>query len=679
MRRRPFRRIRLLRRLLLALLVLIVVGVAGLFWLGRVARPPTRPGVGGDADMGGEEVAYEAKGFDHTVTIGDRPLFRVRAERTASGAQGRQPKLQQVDLTYFREDGSEYGITGASGSYDMQTQAAQLEGDVVVRGPEGFELHTDRLTLAPRSEWLASARGVTFQINERLSGQARQLRADLDNNIFLLDGPVSISGSSEEGERLALRARRIVYERDRQIIRAEGRPLLRHGDSRLRARRVSVELDEEGGDVRFLSAHWRVEGHIQNRETHRIEVAADELHAEFYADSSELHHLKLAGSGDRPARVHERQGAALSRRLRGSRVEARFAATGRLEQVVAEGQAQLLERRREQGGVAIRSSRAESMTAHFGGDGNLAAAELYGAVSFRNGTQEVTGDQAIVRAGSDTVVVTGRPARALQEGRELRGPELRYELVTGIVRGDQGVQAIFPPQEDVELPAANRPAARPPLQVDAESLTVDTERRSFVFTGRVRAWQGGSYLLADRLTGSEAGQLLTADGQVKTVWEQPPESREDEAAPATEITGSRLLYARAVRHLTYFGPATVSQGPRRMRCGRIEGQLDDEEQARRMLCIGDVRIDDGETGRRVTGGEQAIYETTTGEIMVTGDPVTLLERDGSQVQGERLVYHLDDGTAEMLSHASRTSSTATDTTSSRETVGGGDEEGGDDG
>lgn len=656
MRRRPFRRLRLLRRLLLAALVLMVLGVAGLFWLGRVARPPTLPGGGGDTDLGGEEVTYEAKGFDHTVTIGDRPLFRVRAERTASGAEGRQPKLQEVDLTYFREDGSEYRITGDSGSYDLETQAARLEGGIVVRGPQGFELRTDRLKLAPRSEWLASARGVSFQINERLSGNARQLRADLDNNIFRLDGPVTISGSSEDGDRLALRARRIIYERDRQFIRAEGRPVLRHGNSRLRARRVSVELDEDGGDVRFLAARWQVEGHIQNGKTHRIGVAADELQGEFYADSGELRRLELTGSGAQPARVNESQGAALVRRLRGSRVVARFTEAGVLEQVVAAGNAQIVEQRNEAGEVVTRTSRAESMNTHFGADGNLAAAELSGDVSFRDGTQEVQGDRAILRPGSDTVVVTGKPARALQEGKELRGPELRYEVSTHIVRGDQGIQAVFQPQEDVELPAAKRPASRPPLHIDAESLEVDTQQQSFVFTGRVRAWQGGSYLLADRLTGSEAGQLLTADGQVKTVWEQVAEEGGEEATPPTEITGSRLLYSRAVRHLTYFGPATVSQGPRRMRCGRIEAQLDEQEQARRMLCIGDVRINDRETGRQVTGGEQADYDTTTEEILVTGRPVTLRERGGSQVQGERLLYHLDDGTATMLSRAGRAAS-----------------------
>lgn len=676
MRRRPFRRLHLLRRLILATLVLMVLAVAGLFWLGRVARPPTRPGVGGDTDLGGEEVTYEAEGFDHTVTIGDRRLFRVRAERTASGAEGRQPKLQEVELTYFREDGSEYAITGDSGSYDLKTQAARLEGGVVVRGPQGFDLRTDRLRLAPRSEWLASARGVTFQINERLSGNARQLRADLDNNIFRLDGPVTISGSSEDGERLALRARRVVYERDRQFIRAEGQPVLRHGNSRLRARRVSVELDEEGGDVRFLAARWRVEGHIQNGETHRIGVAADELQGEFYADSGELRRLELTGQ---PARVNESQGAALVRRLRGSRVVARFTQAGVLEQVVAAGNAQIVEQRHEAGEVVTRTSRAESMNTHFGADGNLAAAELSGDVSFRDGTQEVRGDRAILRPGSDTVVVTGKPARALQEGKELRGPELRYEVSTHIVRGDQGIQAVFQPQENVELPAAKRPPSRPPLHIDAESLEVDTQQRSFVFTGRVRAWQGASYLLADRLTGSEAGQLLTADGQIKTVWEQAAQEGGEEAAPPTEITGSRLLYSRAVRHLTYFGPATVIQGPRRMRCGRIEAQLDEQEQARRMLCIGDVRINDRETGQQATGGQQAVYETATGEILVTGDPVILRHRDGRQVQGKQLVYNLDDGSARVLSRAGEASSTSAASATAQQPAGAAGEEGGDDG
>ncbi|MGH9379120.1 MAG: LPS export ABC transporter periplasmic protein LptC [Thermoanaerobaculia bacterium] len=677
MRRRPFHRVRLLRRLLLGLLALTIAGVAGLFWLGRVTRPPTNPGAGGDADMGGEEITYEATGFDHTVTIGDRPLFRVRAERTASGAEGREPRLQEVDLTYFREDGSEYGITAESGSYDVETQAAELDGDVVVRGADGFTLRTERLTLAPRSEWLASARGVTFQINERLSGAARQLRADLDKNVFRLDGPVVITGTTEKGERLALNAKRVNYERDRGFIRAQGKPVLQHGASRLSARRVSVKLDEVDGDVRFLSARWGVTGHIRSEEAHRVEVNAHLLNGEFHPDSRELHRLELTGSPKRPALVNETQGTAFSRRLTGQRVEATFATSGALEQVVSSGAAELVEKRREGRELVTRSSRAESMTAQFAPDGSVAAAALNGHVAFHDGPQQVTGDKAVLPAGSGTVTVTGTPARAREGGRELSGPVLRYEPGTGMVRGDEGVHAMFEPDENVELPAADRPAARPPVQIDAESLEVDTRKRGFVFTGRVQAWQGESYLLTDRLTGSEAGQLLTADGQVKTVWEKAPGAPGEDPGPATEITGSRLLYARAVRHLTYFGPATVRQGPRRMECGRVEAQLDEREQARRMLCIGDVMIDDGESGRRVTGGNQATYDTATDEIVVTGRPVTLREANGSEVQGERVEYRLDDGTATVLSPAAEASRAADVPAVARKETGG--EEGRDDG
>jgi len=198
--------------------------------------------------------------------------------------------------------------------------------------------------------------------------------------------------------------------------------------------------------------------------------------------------------------------------------------------------------------------------------------------------------------------------------------------------------------------------------VEASTLDSDTRAQTFRLDGKVRAWQGENYLLAESLTGSESGETLIAEGKVKTVWKQPGRTEDGTATtPHTiDASGSRLEYARAVRHMTYFGPASVRQGSRRMSCDRIDAQLDDQDRARQMTCLGSVEIRDPATGRRANG-DRADYDVGSGLVRVTGEPVTLHHGDGSEVKGALLIYNLDDGTATIESTATGTSDAATST------------------
>ena len=55
-------------------------------------------------------------------------------------------------------------------------------------------------------------------------------------------------------------------------------------------------------------------------------------------------------------------------------------------------------------------------------------------------------------------------------------------------------------------------------------------------------------------------------------------------------------------------------------------------------------MNDPKVGRRIDG-QKAVYQTGLRQVEITGEPVTMNDKEGNQVRGKRVLYYVDDGRA----------------------------------
>jgi lipopolysaccharide export system protein LptA len=119
---------------------------------------------------------------------------------------------------------------------------------------------------------------------------------------------------------------------------------------------------------------------------------------------------------------------------------------------------------------------------------------------------------------------------------------------------------------------------------------------------------------------------------------ESPRAANAKAVPV-EVHAASIEYRYKERRTLMTGDplVTLTREDATLVCRRLSAELDAGGQIARATCQGDVKLTRGE---RVVTCETATFENAAGSVTCDGSPVL---RDGaSVVQGERLVYHLDE-------------------------------------
>ena len=111
-----------------------------------------------------------------------------------------------------------------------------------------------------------------------------------------------------------------------------------------------------------------------------------------------------------------------------------------------------------------------------------------------------------------------------------------------------------------------------------------------------------------------------------------------------------LVYRRDERYASYSGGVRIAQEKRIVTCREAQVNLDESNRAQRVVCDGEVRLDDPPMNRRVDG-DRAEYDVAGQQITVFGEPVTLSDLQRGKAQGRQLVYDIEKGTIRLLSAA----------------------------
>ena len=678
--RPPFQR---LRRTLLVLLVLTAGGVAGLYVLGRSARPAieeetagTGPGAARGRSKGADatrEAVLWSEGFEYEQRIGERSAFQLRGDRFATDREG-IVTLRGVGLELTRENGDSYRIQSRRAAYDPKDQSARLAGDVHLTGARDLRLEAEKLDLVRGGRTVVSRGAVHFGLGAAYSGDASALRFDFERDRFQLRGGVHVSGAGPPGRGpVALHAEQVVFERPQHLLHATGRARLSAGRSRLRAHRIDVALDSEDREAQRALAVGGVAGQllspgasdadrfpddagetgdesaVENAAAgtpgpgERLHFAGATLRVGLAGEPRQASEIDLEGAEAAPAQLTFRapEGGAV-RTLTAPHVVATLD-SGKLQAATATGGIRLDERG---AGTAERVATSNRAEASFDAAGELASLRLLDEVTLEQAATRAQASRADVDAATGRVVLTGgrERVRVTTDRGELRAPRVEFERTGSKLHARDGVLAVLRPQRSAIGPVPADRSPDTPIRVESREADADDVQRSWEFRGDVRAVEGDDLLFADRLSGTEQPATLSASGSVRTVTRQAGGAGK---SVTTTVSADGLAYDRTAARIEYSGSVRVRQEEREMTGDDLVIELDDQQRARRMTATGTVRIDDRAAGRSVTG-KSAVHDLEARTILVEGDPVVLTEKGGGTVRGHRLLYDLGAGSARML-------------------------------
>lgn len=648
-RPRGYRPVVWLRRLLLVALVAFLGVVSGLLIKGRDDRPGIEePPAIAETLRSGEGVEIRAgTGFSHQVTEDGEPRYEIAAS-SWSATRDELIKLDDVVIRFDRGDGEEYTIEAASGHYQQAGAIATLVGDVRIRNVEGFQISGPGFSLERGGTLIVSTEGpVHFRYQDRFAGSARELRSNLRRKRSEISGDAHIWSLAGQAVDASLTARRLLFEQRDNMIHAEGGVVLRRDGEELTARRISIELDEEGERPVFVRARWQVAGsrpQFDEGVPRTLRFAADQLSVVFAEDGGGPERAELEGSGSTPARLEVAGADGEVRRIETPYLVAEFAG-GAIASADVLGPVGLTDFLAFDPDQALVTGCADAAEARFHHSGELATIVLDGGVEFNRPEAQISGNVVETKADGE-VVVSGRPARVHSTRGSFEAPQILYRPDEGTGLAKDGVRATLEGRDGLGL-MTDGDAAREPIRITARTAQWSDDDGAVTFQQEVRAWQEENYLTANELEVGAGGKSMAAKGAVTTVIKQARE--EGEESSPLYVTAAELEFDGETDVIHYTGSPRARRAGRSLACLELDVELDGGggSEVERMICSGNAMIESPADGQTVSG-EQALYLPGSESIEVSGNPVVLRSADGRQVRGARVVYDLETGQATVL-------------------------------
>ncbi len=681
-----------MRNFLLLGVLGFVAALVALYLFGRAGLHDTDPAPDGSLVAATEGVSQVSSDFDYTQYQDDQAIFRVQGDRYTMD-RNNVANLEGVDITVFRPSG-DYHATSETAIYRQDGGSAQLDGDVHLEGPDALKLRSEQLLVSPAGQRVASPVPVDIEYGPVLVGNADRMQVEVASELYLLHGNVSLRTRPDAaGPPSELQANRAFLERIQRLLRAEGKVSLQHGENSLYCQRLSAYLSEGAARPEFIRALWGVRGKIQVRRpnpqdprgidgnggsgvggsTEPLLYFAENAVVLFNASGTEIRKVELEGSANRTAILHSIDPVTGNlRRVTANYMVGDFTQNG-LEKVQVFGQVRIVELPDgKPEGTPLRQARSERAEGHFRNDGVFDAVTLIRNVDYRDADVRLTAQRGEVQLDTGVGVFTGgsdgkSPARLISERGEMTAQKIRYRKQQDSVLAEGGVRSQFQPAAGgggEPLPSTLLGKGEGPVWVESDSVQWNRADNTSYFRGKVRAWRDRNLLQAEELRAVPGEERLIASGGVKTVWfPQRPPVEKDTAPPigpgqrrgvvptpapqALEVTAGSLDYLGKVGQVRYTDAVRIVDGPRRMECSEAEVKLAEDGGMESLLCLGNARLDDRAEGK-VVMGERAVYDPVAKTIEVRGNPVTLKDRDGTQVEGRRVIYDLESGNARFL-------------------------------
>jgi len=632
-------------------LAILAFGVAFVGLLAVFFRSGSRPAspAGGRSSTGsretsrtesavdGDQPTAVLSGFDYTESVGEKPLFRIRSERTigfgpGAGLPPNRYALEKVSLTVYPEEGEPVTVHADRAQYDDRTKAAVLSGNVAWTEPRDGALgETEKIEFRPGDRVLVAPSALhltrgTFDV------RAASGAYDVKGRVLRLAGPIRGSGTGQgSGGLSSLEADSGEYRREESVVLLIGKvsTASAKGD-RLACDRLLLKLSAQGREVEWARALGGVRGSFAaapagapaGARPGAVErtYSASEA-ALFFDPSGEARALNLLGS---PASVVEP-----ARQLAARSLDLEFA-SGR--PVAA----------RASGAVRLRSDRgnAESQraSASFAPAGDFETLELEGDVRVEEEGRSGRASRVVDLPSRGVWLLTGNgvTSATVEEGSsKVSAARIEIDRNRKELRAEGRGRAVFAPRKDRPAQAGaflgdpSRPAYG-----KADRIVLDQNTRLATLSGGASLWQESSSLFADDITLNDTERTAAAVGRVRAVFSGGATEAKRGETPSV-VTARRLLYRESESSATFEENVTIERGAWRAVASRGTAFFGKDRRLDRIELAGAVTLLDRATGRRGTA-DRAVDYPREGRTVLSGSPARVSDSEGNRVAGSTL-------------------------------------------
>lgn len=585
------------------------------------------PGVSPEAG----EATTLLSGFDYTESVGEKPLFRIRSDRTVGfGAGAGLPpnlySLERVSLTVYPEEGPPVTVRSDRARYDDRTKAAVLSGNVRWAEPRDASLgETETIEFDPVKRSLRApgalhfARG-TFDVT------AASGVYDLKTRVLSLAGPIRGSGTGQgSGGLSSLAGDSGEYRRDEGTVLLKGsvEASSAKGD-RVAADRMLLKFSPEGNAAEWARAFGSVRGAIAPAAAGVARNYVAEEGALFFDLSGDVRSISLKGA---PAVVEEP-----ARRISGRTLELDFAA-GRPVSARASGDVRL----RTDTGTA----ESDRGSASFAASGAFQTLDLEGSVRIDGEGRKGTANRVVDLVERGAWILTGTaetPATVEEAGSRVSATRIEIDRGRETLTAEGNARAVFVPEKDRPSQASSflgDPSR--PTYGKAERIVLDRRTRLVTLSGGASLWQGSSSLFGDDISLNDAERTAVAVGKVRTVLARAP-AASGAPGPTEEpavVSARRLVYRESESSAVFEDAVSVTRGSWRASANRGIARFAKDRKVETVELSGAVSLADRATGRTATA-DRAVDHPNEGRTVLHGDPARVSDAEGNRVAGSTL-------------------------------------------
>jgi lipopolysaccharide export system protein LptA len=621
-------------------IAILVFGVAFLALLAAFFRPghrvaSERPRSVGNVPAAGEggQPTTVLSGFDYTESVGERPLFRIRSDRTVgfgagAGLPPNRYALERVSLTVYPEEGAPVTIQADRAQYDDRTKAAVLSGNVRWAEPRDGALgETEKIEFDSAKRVLHAPSALHFT-RGTFDVRSSSGSYDVRRRILSLSGPIRGSGTGEgSGGLSSIAADSGEYRREEAVVELRGNVSASsaRGD-RVASDRMLLKFSPESNRSEWARAYGSVRGVIAATGAGAGERAYSAREATLFFDAAgEVRSINLTGS---PAAVTEP-----SRQLAARSVDLDFAA-GRPVSARANGQVRL---RSDRG-----NAESQRATASFAPAGDFQTLELEGEVHLEGEGRTGRASRVVDLTDRGVWLLTGNAqtsATVEEGGSKISASRIEIDRNRNSLRADGKARAVFIPEKDRPAQASSflgDPSR--PTYGKAERILLDREARLASLSGGASLWQESSSLFGEDITLNDKERSAVAVGKVRAVLSRaavPTTMAPAKEEPPAIVTARRLIYRESEATAVFEDDVTVTRGAWRAAGSRGVATFGKDKKLEKVELAGGVTLADRSTGRSGSA-DRAEDFPREGRTVLHGNPARVTDAEGNRVAGSTL-------------------------------------------
>ncbi|MDX1583685.1 MAG: LptA/OstA family protein, partial [Thermoanaerobaculia bacterium] len=287
--------------------------------------------------------------------------------------------------------------------------------------------------------------------------------------------------------------------------------------------------------------------------------------------------------------------------------------------------------------------------------GEATSAVFDGNVRYSDTKNEARSERIFYDIREETVTLSSVPGAAptISSGpQRVSAEQIVVEPGGGVLRASGRVSTRISDAEGTSIPSeTNLFPKSAAIFVNSDSLAI-RERDGFAsFSGDVRAWQGNNTLFADSLQIRSNGEMIDAEGNVRTILE----NTQDPKGEPIRSRSDRLEARRAENEIDLIDDVMIESEGRSLGADQARFIFGSDQQLERVVATGSLSLKEAATGRRGSG-EKAVYELAEDTILIEGSPAEIREPRGT-VRGQQIVLDLGRNRVDVLQGDSPTEAT----------------------